>query len=319
VVNGNPVTFGYDDDGLLTQAGTLSLTRDLQHGLLTGTTLGIVTTARGYNGFGEVASDSAAYDATPLYDVTYTRDPLGRITEKSETIEGSTTTYAYGYDGAGRLETVQEDGTLVATYGYDPNGNRLTKATPSGTETGTYDAQDRMLTYGDAAYTYTANGELATKTVGGHTTTYGYDVLGNLLTVDLPDGTHIEYLIDGRNRRVGKKVNGTLVQAFLYQDQLNPVAELDGSGTVVARFIYADKGNVPAYMVKGGVTYRILSDHLGSPRLVVETTTGTIAQRIDYDEFGKITLDTNPGFQPFGFAGGVYDKDNGVRLHSQIS
>jgi len=311
VVNGNPVTFGYDDDGLLTQAGTLSLTRDLQHGLLTGTTLGIVTTARGYNGFGEVASDSAAYDATPLYDVTYTRDPLGRITEKSETIEGSTTTYAYGYDGAGRLETVQEDGTLVATYGYDPNGNRLTKATPSGTETGTYDAQDRMLTYGDAAYTYTANGELATKTVGGHTTTYGYDVLGNLLTVDLPDGTHIEYLIDGRNRRVGKKVNGTLVQAFLYQDQLNPVAELDGSGTVVARFIYADKGNVPAYMVKGGVTYRILSDHLGSPRLVVDTTTGAVAQRMDYDEFGNVTLDTDPGFQPFGFAGGLYDQHTG--------
>jgi len=33
---------------------------------------------------------------------------------------------------------------------------------------------------------------------------------------------------------------------------LNPVAELDGTGTVVARFVYADKGNVPAYMVKGG-------------------------------------------------------------------
>ncbi|MDD2769730.1 MAG: hypothetical protein PHT19_13415 [Methylococcus sp.] len=28
---------------------------------------------------------------------------------------------------------------------------------------------------------------------------------------------------------------------------------------------YADKGNIPAYLVKGGQTYRILSDHLGSP------------------------------------------------------
>ncbi len=26
-----------------------------------------------------------------------------------------------------------------------------------------------------------------------------------------------------------------------------------------------------------------------------------------YDEFGKVLSDTNPGFQPFGFAGGVYD------------
>jgi len=28
--------------------------------------------------------------------------------------------------------------------------------------------------------------------------------------VTLPDGTAIDYLIDGRNRRVGKKVDGTL-------------------------------------------------------------------------------------------------------------
>jgi len=217
-VNADAVSFGYDDDGLLTQAGALTLTCDPQHGLITGTALGTVTTARGYNGFGELARDSASFGATPLYDVTYTRDQLGRIIEKTETVEGSTTTYGYTYDLAGRLETVQEDGTPVATYTYDANGNRLSKTTPSGTETGTYDGQDRMLTYGDASYAYTANGELATKTVGGQTTTYHYDVLGNLITVDFRDGTPIEYLIDARNRRIGKRVNGALVQGFLYQD-----------------------------------------------------------------------------------------------------
>jgi RHS repeat-associated protein len=65
-------------------------------------------------------------------------------------------------------------------------------------------------------------------------------------------------------------------------------------------------------MVQGSTTYRILSDHLGSVRLVVNTSTGAVAQRIDYDEFGKITSDTNPGFQPFGFAGGLYDADTGL-------
>lgn len=61
-------------------------------------------------------------------------------------------------------------------------------------------------------------------------------------------------------------------------------------------------------MVKGGSTYRIISDHLGSPRLVINTATGTIVQQIDYDSFGNITNDTNSGFQPFGFAGGLYDQ-----------
>jgi RHS repeat-associated protein len=62
-------------------------------------------------------------------------------------------------------------------------------------------------------------------------------------------------------------------------------------------------------MVKGATTYRIVSDHLGSPRLVIDTATGAIAQRMDYDAFGKVLFDSNPGFQPFGFAGGLYDED----------
>jgi RHS repeat-associated protein len=28
---------------------------------------------------------------------------------------------------------------------------------------------------------------------------------------------------------------------------------------------------------------------------------------MDYDDFGNVLLDTNPGFTPFGFAGGIYD------------
>ncbi|MEL6196168.1 MAG: RHS repeat-associated core domain-containing protein, partial [Myxococcota bacterium] len=28
-----------------------------------------------------------------------------------------------------------------------------------------------------------------------------------------------------------------------------------------------------------------------------------------YDEFGRVLSDSNPGFQPFGFAGGLYDQD----------
>jgi len=57
-------------------------------------------------------------------------------------------------------------------------------------------------------------------------------------------------------------------------------------------------------------TYRIISDHLGSPRLVVDANDESVViQRIDYDEFGRVTADSYPGFQPFGFAGGIYDPD----------
>ncbi len=137
-------------------------------------------------------------------------------------------------------------------------------------------------------------------------------VQGNLTQTTMPDGTAVGYIIDGRNRRIGKQVNGQLTQGFLYQDQLNPVAELDGQGNVVSRFIYAEKGYLPSYMVKNGTTYRIVSDHLGSVRLVVDSTTGNIVQQMDYDAFGRVIQDSNPGFQPFGFAGGIYDLHTGL-------
>ncbi|EQD33246.1 YD repeat protein, partial [mine drainage metagenome] len=81
----------------------------------------------------------------------------------------------------------------------------------------------------------------------------------------------ITYTYDGLGRRVGKAVNGTLVQGSLYADGLHPLAELDGSGNVVAAFVYGTRPNVPDLMIKGGVTYRIISDPLGSPVEVVDT------------------------------------------------
>jgi len=65
-------------------------------------------------------------------------------------------------------------------------------------------------------------------------------------------------------------------------------------------------------MIRDGVVYRFVKDHLGSPRLLVDVGTGAVAQRMDFDEWGVVTADSNPGFQPFGFAGGVWDRDVGL-------
>jgi len=42
---------------------------------------------------------------------------------------------------------------------------------------------------------------------------------------------------------------------------------------------------------------------------VTDVSTGQIVQRMEHDEFGRVLYDSNPGFQPFGFAGGIYDAD----------
>jgi RHS repeat-associated protein len=305
---GNTIAFSQDNDGLVTQAGALTLTRNSQNGLITGTTLGLATDSRTYNSFGELTGYTASHSGAAVYNVTYTRDADGRVSSKTEAIGGHTNTYLYSYDLAGRLIEVTQNGRGISTYTYDSNSNRLTATTSSGAVTATYDGQDRLLTYGTATYTYTANGELASQTVGTQRTVYQYDVLGNLVSVALPSGKTITYVVDAQNRRVGKKVNGALVEGFLY-DGDRIVAQLNGSNTLVSQFIYASGATSPDYMVSRGVTYRIFSDQLGSPRLVVNTSTGAIAEQITYDEFGNVISDTNPGLQPFGFAGGLYDQD----------
>jgi RHS repeat-associated protein len=65
-------------------------------------------------------------------------------------------------------------------------------------------------------------------------------------------------------------------------------------------------------MLRDGKAYRLIGDHLGSVRMVIDADTGDVAQRMDYDAWGKITYDSNPGFQPFGYAGGIYDPDTGL-------
>ena len=60
----------------------------------------------------------------------------------------------------------------MAKYTYDNNSNRLSVTNSPGNTKATYDAQDRLLTYGNLSYTYSAIGELATKSVGSQLTTY---------------------------------------------------------------------------------------------------------------------------------------------------
>ncbi len=216
----------------------------------------------------------------------------------------------------------------------DIDSRRLTSVTIA---PGTNQASGAVLTELDGTlrsytYTYDANGALDLKTdvtdpLNPMVTDYDYDDFGNLRLVTLPDDGTIEYLIDAANRRVGRlerNAAGTLIdeKRYIYQSALRPAAEVDATGQVQTFFVYADKPNVPEYMVRveagGNVEYRLVTDHLGSVRLVVKASDGSVAQRIDYDEWGNVIVDTNPGFQPFGFAGGLYDSMSGlVRLGSR--
>ena len=125
------------------------------------------------------------------------------------------------------------------------------------------------------------------------------------------DGRLIEYVTDGKGRRIGKMVNGVLTKQWLYRDQLKPVAEMDGLGNLVSEFIYGTKSNVPDLVIRGGTTYRLVSDQLGSPVMAINTASSSdVPFQATYAAFGAKTLVAGTDdWMPFGFAGGIYDPD----------
>jgi len=188
------------------------------------------------------------------------------------------------------------------------NGNR----TSAPSQTLTYDAQDRISTSG---YQHDNDGRMTSPNGGTHV--YIWDDFGSLTSVSLPNSVVIQSTYDGLQRRVTRKklVNSQPVDElrYLYAEDDRLVAILDSNNAVLDQYIYATGSHTPdAVVIDNLALYRIVQDHLGSVRMVVKTSDGTVAQRIDYDAFGTITTETGPGFQAFGFAGGPVDADTGL-------
>ena len=136
------------------------------------------------------------------------------------TVNGTTSNFAYTYDPMGRLLTVTKDGTLVEEYHYGANGARSYEMNALKGIAGrsyTYSNEDQVITAGDLTYRYDVDGFLAIKNSSGTTTTYEYATRGELMKVTLPNGNVIEYVNDPLGRRIAKKVNGTLIEKYLWQ------------------------------------------------------------------------------------------------------
>jgi RHS repeat-associated protein len=312
-VGGEPANlYKYDDDGLLVGCGEQEFIRDAQSGLLASSTMRALTAEWTHNAFGEVTAHEERVNATPVYQVTYTRDLLGRIIRKSETINGAVTTEDYEFDGAGQLARVVRDGREYARYEYDGNGNRTRTVYANADLSGAFDNQDRLLTLGGTQYTYNGHGELQARSAPAGATSFVFDELGELRSAKTAAGRAIEYLVDADGKRVGRKVDGSLVDTYLYDADGSLAGWYDGNGGLRAVFVYGRRRHVPESMLSGGTLYRIVTDHIGSVRLVVDAASGAVAQQIDYDPFGRVLRDSKPGFQPFGFAGGLVDEHTGL-------
>jgi len=218
---------------------------------------------------------------------------------------------SYTYDSTGRLLTVTKDGNPVEEYSYDISGTRISETnTLRGIvgRTFSYSDEDHLLSAGSVTYAYDPDGFLTTKTGGNDITDYTYSSRGELLNVTLPDNTVVEYMHEPLGRRIAKKIDGVIVEKYLWQGLTRLLAVYDGSDNLLMRFEYAGSRMAVA-MASGGTAYYLTYDQIGSLRLVADSA-GNVVKLVQYDSFGNVISDSNPTLAvPFGFAGGLYDPD----------
>ncbi|ACY13868.1 RHS repeat-associated core domain-containing protein [Haliangium ochraceum] len=308
---GSSISYQYDRDGLPTAAGALSIAREAVTTAVDTMDLGTVHTEIEYDARTRPSLLRYSTGGGTLYQVALAYHDDGRIDSATETIGGIATSTSYSYDASGRLASVAITGFPVQWYQYGSYYDWSSVTRGGVAVSPSFDSHGRLDQFEGATYAYDAAGRRVSRSAPGDNQSYLYSATSQLVEVGGGSAT-VNYLHDGLERRVAKFVDGVLERGWLYRSPYQPVAELDASGAVVSRFVYATRTNVPDYLIRGGQTYQLLTDPRGSVRLVVDTATGAVAQRIDYDVWGRVLADSNPGFQPFGFAGGLYDPDTGL-------
>jgi RHS repeat-associated protein len=247
---GGTTTYGYDADGNRTaitdpDGQVIGATYDGDDRLLTQTRAGDTTT-HAYD-LAPASCGASVPDATYCTTVTnpkghsttdwftsrgellaeqrpgggitrHTYDLLGRETSRLDPA-GRTTTY--GHDLAGRLTSIAySDGTTApVSYGYDPDGRRVSMSDGTGTTTSAFDAAGRLLSRTDGS---------------GRTVSYAYDGAGNERSLTYPSGHQVTHIFDGASRMVSLTDWSARTTSFTYDPDGRIVSTRYPNGDTVA-------------------------------------------------------------------------------------
>ena len=296
-----------DPDGLIVAEGPVRLDRHRDSGLVEGIEVGEVTTTLHRDEHHRViATRVAVGDGTVIAGFDYQLDHRSRTIGLTEHLDGASQSFEARYDAAGRLDRLTAaDGRTVFGAAHDRRGNRIRTERVDAVVDAVVDARDRLVRWGDANVSYDGSDRLDTIADADGSISFGYDGLGDLTWIRRPDGSIVQYVHDGLGRRTAVAVDGTYLEAYLHLGgQL--LARLEPGGAV--REVYINAGlRVPVAMIRDGRTYALISDRVGTIRMVLDAETGAVVQRVDTDVDGRIVADTSPGFTAFAFAGGLAD------------
>jgi RHS repeat-associated protein len=236
---------------------------------------------------------------TSIIDLVYsygTTNNNGNVQSIAYSGGGLSYTQTFGYDALNRLTTAQENSgaNWSQTNGYDRYGNRWIDL-GGGNQSLYFTTSNNRI----AGASYDNAGNLLSD--GYHS--YSYDADNKISKVD---GTSA-YVYDGNGLRVRKLVGENL--RFIYGIGGELLAEYSGTtGSLTKEYVYSGTGLVatiePTVVNSNGTRYTT-PDHLGSPRVITNSSAGVVS-RHDYMPFGE-EIGSGVGGRTTGMGFGIAD------------
>jgi len=203
----------------------------------------------------------------------------------------------YDYDDLNRLTSVVS-GTAanVEAFAYDPTGNRLSKrigaasAVPYAYPTTSH----RLQSVGGVTRSYDPAGNTTAMPAAANAAlTLVYDARNRLSRIDGSGGTLQANHYNGRGERV-RKVAGLNTALFIYDEAGRLLGEHDANGVPRQLFVWMD--DQPVAVIDGGTLHYIETDHLNTPRALIDPARNVAVWRWDLNgsAFGEHAANQDP-------------------------
>ncbi|MFZ0817295.1 MAG: RHS repeat-associated core domain-containing protein [Candidatus Sulfotelmatobacter sp.] len=241
-----------------------------------------------------------------LDGASYTYDPAGNRTAKTNDLNGLTSNYTY--DPLYELTQVTQGGSTTETYSYDAVGNRLSS---SGMPTYSYNSSNELTSNSSGSYTYDANGNTLSDPSGK---SYSWDFENRLTQAVVPGtgGGTTTFKYDPFGRRIQK--SGPLGTTNYLYDGYNDAEEVDNSGNILARYTTTRALDEQFSELRSSTTSYYQQDGVGSVTSL-SSPAGVLASSYTFDSFGRLAASSGNLINPFGFTGRDLDSEMGLNYY----
>jgi RHS repeat-associated protein len=262
------------------------------------------------------------FDAnTTGIDLDIAVDAMSNVVGLTErTSPSATLARTYTVDGLNRLTAQKNGSSILEQFTYDATGNRISRKVGATTTPYAYPSGSHKLSsVGGTTRGYDASGN--TTSIG--TQTFVFDDLGRMHDYKVGTSLIATYRVNARGERVLKTnvVSPSSSEQFIYDEAGHLLGEYTHLGARIREYVWLDDTLVAVLGNFGGSTYQLVeTDHVGTPRAVINPATNAVVWRWDLNPSGF--GDHFPNGDPDGdgvqytqnirFPGQYYDSESGM-------